>query len=46
MSLEAIFQLCTTAALAGWIVLLASPLAPTLADRISGLLIPALLAVA
>jgi hypothetical protein len=45
MTLDAIFQLCTTAALAGWVVLLASPIAPTLADRVSGLLIPALLAV-
>ena len=46
MSLDAIFQLCTTAALAGWVVLLASPIAPTLADRVAGLLIPILLAVA
>jgi ABA DEFICIENT 4-like len=45
MTLDAIFQLCTTAALAGWVVLLASPIAPTLTDRVSGLLIPALLAV-
>jgi ABA DEFICIENT 4-like len=45
MSLDAIFQLCTTTALAGWVVLLASPIAPTLADRVAGLLIPALLAV-
>src|SRR5262245_32480108 len=46
MNLDAMFQLCTTAALAGWIMLLASPVAPTLADRVSGLLIPMLLAVA
>ena len=46
MSLHAVFQLCTMAALAGWIVLLIAPIAPTLADRVSGLLIPALLAVA
>src|SRR5215471_2214715 len=46
MTLHAVFQLCTTAALAGWIVLLIAPFAPTLADRVSGLLIPALLAVA
>ena len=46
MSLETIFQLCTTIALAGWVVLLASPIAPSLADRAAGLLIPALLGVA
>jgi Domain of unknown function (DUF4281) len=45
MSLDAIFQICTAATLAGWVVLLASPIAPSLADRIAGLLIPALLAV-
>jgi Domain of unknown function (DUF4281) len=45
MTLDCIFQLCTTAALAGWVVLLASPIAPTLTDSVSGLLIPALLAV-
>jgi hypothetical protein len=45
MTLDTLFQLCTTTAMAGWLVLLASPIAPTLADRISGLLIPTLLAV-
>src|SRR5262245_17194065 len=45
MSLNAIFQLCTVAALAGWLVLLIAPIAPTFADRISGLLVPVLLAV-
>jgi len=46
MNLDAIFQLASTIALAGWVLLLVSPIAPTFADRISGLLIPALLAVA
>ena len=45
MNLNAIFQLCTVAALAGWLVLLIAPIAPTFADRISGLLVPVLLAV-
>jgi hypothetical protein len=45
MTLDTLFQLCTTAAMVGWLVLLASPIAPTLADRISGLLIPTLLAI-
>ena len=45
MSLDAIFQLCNMSALAGWLVLLASPVAPKVADRVSGLLIPLLLAV-
>jgi hypothetical protein len=45
MTLDALFQLCTTATMAGWLVLLASPIAPTLADRVSGLLIPTLLAI-
>jgi len=42
---DTLFQLCTTSAMAGWLVLLASPIAPTLADRVSGLLIPSLLAI-
>jgi hypothetical protein len=46
MNLDAIFQLCTMTALAGWLVLLASPIAPTVTDRVSGILIPVLLAVA
>jgi len=46
MNLDAIFQLCTTVALAGWVVLLIAPIAPTLANRVAGLIIPALLAVA
>jgi hypothetical protein len=45
MTLDALFQLCTTATMAGWLVLLASPIAPALADRVSGLLIPTLLAI-
>jgi len=45
MTLDTLFQLCTTAAMVGWLVLLASPVAPTLADRVSGLIIPALRAI-
>src|SRR5215475_14292281 len=45
MSLNAIFQLCTVAALAGWLVLLIAPIAPTFAARISGMLVRLLLAV-
>jgi ABA DEFICIENT 4-like len=45
MNLDTLFQLCTTTAMAGWLVLLASPIAPALADRVSGLLIPTLLAI-
>jgi hypothetical protein len=46
MNADTIFSLANMIALAGWLALLASPLAPRLADRISGLAIPALLAVA
>jgi hypothetical protein len=42
---DTLFQLCTTFAMAGWLVLLASPIAPALADRVSGLLIPSPLAI-
>lgn len=45
MSLDTVFHLCTKTALAGWLVLLASPLAPKAADRVAGLVIPLLLAV-
>ena len=46
MQADTIFSIANTTALAGWIVLLGSPFIPRIADRISGLLIPALLAVA
>lgn len=46
MSPDDIFRICNMTALAGWLVLLASPFAPKLADRVSGILIPLLLAVA
>lgn len=46
MSPDAIFDFCNVAALAGWLALLASPTAPKLARRLSGLVIPLLLAVA
>ncbi|WP_119302045.1 ABA4-like family protein [Dongia deserti] len=46
MSPEVIFRICNMIALAGWLVLLASPFIPKLADRISTLVVPVLLAIA
>jgi hypothetical protein len=46
MNPDTIFQIASTTALAGWVVLLISPFIPKLADRISGLIIPALLSIA
>ena len=46
LSPDDLFRICNMIAMAGWLVLLASPFAPRLADRVSALLIPALLAVA
>jgi hypothetical protein len=46
MNTDTIFGLSNMLALAGWLVLLGSPLFPRIADRIAGLVIPALLAVA
>lgn len=46
MNADALFQITSTMALAGWIVLLASPLIPVWADRIAGTLIPLLLSIA
>src|SRR5262245_26616089 len=46
MNADTIFSLSNMLALAGWLVLLGSPLFPKIADRISGLLIPTLFAVA
>jgi hypothetical protein len=46
MNSDMIFQIANTTALAGWIVLLISPFISNLADRISGLIIPALLSIA
>lgn len=46
MSPDAVFQIANTIALAGWVVLLGSPLFPRMADRISGVAIPLLLSVA
>ena len=40
------FSLCNMIAVAGWVALLASPVAPKLADGVAGLIIPAMLAVA
>jgi len=46
MNADSLFQLANMTALAGWIVLAASPLIPSVADRVSGLAIPVLLSVA
>lgn len=46
MNPDDIFRIGNMTAMAGWLVLLVSPFAPKLADRVSGLVIPALLSVA
>lgn len=46
MAPDDLFGICNMTAMAGWLALLASPFAPKLADRISGLAIPALLSTA
>src|SRR5262245_43579905 len=46
MNVDTIFGLANMIALAGWLMLLGSPFFPKLADHISGLAIPALLAIA
>jgi hypothetical protein len=46
MTPDVLFQIANTTALAGWLVLLASPLFPTAADRIGGAVIPLLLSIA
>ncbi|KAJ03404.1 ABA4-like family protein [Sulfitobacter mediterraneus] len=43
MDLEFIFSLAGVLAMAGWAILLVSPLIPVWSDRIAGLIIPALL---
>jgi hypothetical protein len=45
MAPDDLFGICNLTAMAGWLALLASPFAPKLADRVSGLVIPALLAI-
>ena len=40
MDLEALFSIASTAALAGWIILLLRPLAPKLVDAVAGLALP------
>ena len=45
MNLEALFSVADLLAMAGWLVLLASPLIPRWSDRISGYIIPLLLSV-
>lgn len=46
MDPDIIFRITNLIALLGWLVLLASPLKPSLAERLSGLAIPLLLSVA
>jgi hypothetical protein len=46
MTPETLFQIANAMALAGWLVLLASPFIPEISDRISGLAIPLLLSIA
>lgn len=46
MDADTIFQLSGLLAMAGWAVLVASPLMPAVADRVAGLAIPTLLSVA
>jgi hypothetical protein len=46
MSPDALFQIANMTALSGWAVLLGSPFFPAAADRVSGLAVPLLLAVA
>lgn len=46
MNADLIFSLSNMIALAGWLGLLGSPFFPRVADRIAGIVIPALLAVA
>ncbi|MGF1621079.1 MAG: ABA4-like family protein [Rhodomicrobiaceae bacterium] len=46
MNPDTIFQIANAIALAGWLVLLASPFIPTISDRISGFAIPLLLSIA
>ena len=46
MSLDTLFSAAGTLALVGWLALLVSPLIPVWADRIAGLVIPAVIALA
>ena len=46
MDSDLLFRIGNTAALVGWAALLASPWIPTVAERISGIVIPGLLAAA
>ncbi len=46
MTPDTVFQAANAVALAGWLALLAAPLAPRLADRVAGAAIPLLLSVA
>jgi Domain of unknown function (DUF4281) len=46
MSPDVLFQIANSTALLGWAVLLTSPWFPTVADRVSGLVLPILLSIA
>jgi hypothetical protein len=46
MNPDTVFQIANAIALAGWLVLLASPFIPEISDRISGLATPLLLSIA
>lgn len=46
MNPDTIFQMSGPLAIAGWLALLGSPWAPSLADRVAGTIVPALLSVA
>ena len=46
MSADDVFQIANLVAIAGWLVLLVSPWIPVWSDRIAGLFVPGLLAVA
>lgn len=46
METETHFQAANMVALAGWVMLIASPFIPRLADRVAGIAIPGLLAIA
>jgi Domain of unknown function (DUF4281) len=46
MNTDVVFSISNMIALAGWLALLASPVFPRMADRVAGIVIPALLGVA
>jgi Domain of unknown function (DUF4281) len=46
MNPDALFQICNTVTITGWVALLASPILPKHSDRVASLFIPLLLSVA